>query len=290
MMRPPVVLFACAISCAWWSCNPAWKGFDPLDKGWYYRLDRLGDCEGKADTSAYYLFEFEVKGVQAGQTSGLFEVYSGRFPATEPNDPSKRLYDLLRAMDCGAQITVGMPLADYNAQWLSGFHSMPDLNGNDDIYLKANLLRVFTEQSFREYLQSAAQQGELEEHIAIELALMNASDSLEQHGKLYIQRHEHGMGDSVSTGREVHIRYHTFLLNGIQLDSITEMVFPFGKPGQLIPGLQYGLSFMQEGDSATIFMPSFLAFGEGGSSTGIVPPFTPVYFEVKVLNVLAENE
>jgi FKBP-type peptidyl-prolyl cis-trans isomerase len=290
MMRLFVVLIACAVSCAWWSCNPVWKGFDALDEGWYYRLDRLGDCEGKADTSAYYLYEFEVKGVQAGQTSGLFEVYSGQFPENDSNKYSQRVYDLLLGMECGSKITVGMPLEDYTRQWLSAFTTMLDLSGNDDVYLQATLLRVFSEDSFREYLQSAAQQGELEEHTAIELALMNASDSLEQHGKLYIQRHVHGSGDSIANGREVHIRYHTFLLNGIQLDSITEMVFPFGKPGQLIPGLQYGLSFMHEGDSATVFMPSFLAFGEDGSSTGIVPPHTPVYFEVKVLNVVAENE
>jgi FKBP-type peptidyl-prolyl cis-trans isomerase len=290
MMRTLKVFLACAVSCVWWSCNPAWKGFETLESGWHYRLDRLGDCDGRADTSAYYLYEFHVQGVQSGQSSEPFEVYSGKFPDADPNDSSKLLYDILRDMECGSKVTVGMPLSDFYGQWLSGFTDSSSLAGNEEVYLHATLLRVFSEHSFREYLQSAAQQGELEEHTAIELALMNASDSLEQHGKLYIQRHVQGSGDSIANGREVHIRYHTFLLNGIQLDSITEMVFPFGKPGQLIPGLQYGLSFMHEGDSATVFMPSFLAFGEDGSSTGIVPPYTPIYFEVKVLNVVAENE
>jgi peptidylprolyl isomerase len=60
---------------------------------------------------------------------------------------------------------------------------------------------------------------------------------------------------------------------------------PFGKPGQLIPGLQYGLSLMKSGERALIFMPSALAFGEDGSNTGIIPPRTPIYFDVNVIEV-----
>ena len=42
---------------------------------------------------------------------------------------------------------------------------------------------------------------------------------------------------------------------------------------------------MREGEKAKIIIPSQLAFGENGSSTGIVPPYTSVIYEVTMLKV-----
>jgi FKBP-type peptidyl-prolyl cis-trans isomerase len=47
---------------------------------------------------------------------------------------------------------------------------------------------------------------------------------------------------------------------------------------------------LREGEHSCIYMPSELAFGEGGSSTGIVPANTPIYFDVQVLDVKTPEE
>jgi FKBP-type peptidyl-prolyl cis-trans isomerase FkpA len=42
---------------------------------------------------------------------------------------------------------------------------------------------------------------------------------------------------------------------------------------------------MKEGERSLFIIPSKLAFGENGSSTGIIPPFTSVIFEVELIEV-----
>jgi len=39
------------------------------------------------------------------------------------------------------------------------------------------------------------------------------------------------------------------------------------------------------GTKGVSYLPSSIAFGRDGSSTGIIPPFTSVVFEVELLNV-----
>jgi len=58
-----------------------------------------------------------------------------------------------------------------------------------------------------------------------------------------------------------------------------------GDTAQVITGLEIGIKKMREGGKAKIIIPSQLAFGENGSSTGIVPPYTSVIYEVTMLKV-----
>ena len=41
----------------------------------------------------------------------------------------------------------------------------------------------------------------------------------------------------------------------------------------------------EEGDKAAIILPSGLAWGSKGSSTGIIPPFTSVIYEIDLVSV-----
>ena len=42
---------------------------------------------------------------------------------------------------------------------------------------------------------------------------------------------------------------------------------------------------MREGELSLFILPSAIAFGATGSSTGIVPPYTPVIFEIELLEL-----
>jgi FKBP-type peptidyl-prolyl cis-trans isomerase len=42
---------------------------------------------------------------------------------------------------------------------------------------------------------------------------------------------------------------------------------------------------MNEGAKAKFIIPSHLAYGEDGSSTGIIPPYTTVIYEIELLNL-----
>jgi FKBP-type peptidyl-prolyl cis-trans isomerase len=45
------------------------------------------------------------------------------------------------------------------------------------------------------------------------------------------------------------------------------------------------LASLKNGQTAEILLPSRLAFGEIGSSNGFVPPYTPLIYEVKIIDV-----
>ncbi|MFQ5335991.1 MAG: FKBP-type peptidyl-prolyl cis-trans isomerase [Flavobacteriales bacterium] len=100
---------------------------------------------------------------------------------------------------------------------------------------------------------------------------------------------EKGRGRKVKQGRRVSICYTGSFLNGQVFDSSATIVSPldftFGNPDQVIEGMERGLGMMAEGGKAKIIIPSQLAFGERGSSTGIVPPYTTVIYELYVLGV-----
>jgi len=266
-------------------CDTTYRGFDSLSNGWYSRLDRLGDCEGSGGEADFSLISFQLRGARSDREAGPWRIYSGNLKHVRNGDSGLQLADLIAQMECGEGITLGLSWDAVLRQWIGAYIDSTLFERHDGVFLSLRLERVFTTDSWKHYLQAAAQQGELEEAEAIELSLIDESYPVERHGKLYLVRERESEGDSIFAGREVHIRYTTGLLNGQRLDSLTEMVFPFGKPGQLIPGLQYGLSFLREGERARVLMPSFLAFGEGGSSTGIVPRNTPVQFDVEVVRV-----
>ncbi|MGZ3885263.1 MAG: FKBP-type peptidyl-prolyl cis-trans isomerase [Bacteroidia bacterium] len=42
---------------------------------------------------------------------------------------------------------------------------------------------------------------------------------------------------------------------------------------------------MKKGDFVKIILSSWLAFGETGSSNGTIPPFTPLLYEIKLIEV-----
>ena len=46
---------------------------------------------------------------------------------------------------------------------------------------------------------------------------------------------------------------------------------------------------MTEGEKSLFILPSEIAFGKEGSSTGIIPPYTSLIFEVEVLKVIKGN-
>ncbi|MCX6182417.1 MAG: FKBP-type peptidyl-prolyl cis-trans isomerase, partial [Bacteroidetes bacterium] len=92
-----------------------------------------------------------------------------------------------------------------------------------------------------------------------------------------------------SFGKTVYINYSGRFLDGKEFNS-TKMNgvpqdFIIGQEMQVIQGIEQMLLFMNEGDMVGMIIPSKLAFGSLGSSSGIVPPNTPVYYELELVSV-----
>ena len=112
-----------------------------------------------------------------------------------------------------------------------------------------------------------------------------------------------GTGKKPADGANVYISYAGYLEDGSLFDSSIESVnkefgkfdenrakqngyqpfpFPYGKKDGLIPGFIEGLSLMNLGDKALVFIPSKLGYGERGAGT-VIPPNTNIVFEIEML-------
>lgn len=103
-------------------------------------------------------------------------------------------------------------------------------------------------------------------------------------GLFYIEVKK-GAGAKPSAGQSVKVHYKGTMLNGNVFDSSEgkePIDFVVGV-GQVIPGWDEGIMKMSVGGKAKFVIPSKLAYGENGA--GPIPPYSPLIFEVELLNV-----
>lgn len=104
---------------------------------------------------------------------------------------------------------------------------------------------------------------------------------------LYFTETQAGKGKPAESGKTVVVNYTGKFLDGKVFDTSVGKPKPFEFPlgqGQVIPGWDEAISMMKEGGKATILVPSKLAYGQQGAG-GVIPPFTPLVFEVELISV-----
>lgn len=111
---------------------------------------------------------------------------------------------------------------------------------------------------------------------------------------MYFISLKEGAGKPVESGDIVTVHYEGRFLNGKFFDSTKKrkqaFEFVYGSEMQVIPGIEKAIGRMREGEKAIVILPSSLAWGEAGSSTGIIPPFTSVIYEIELIQALSRNE
>lgn len=96
---------------------------------------------------------------------------------------------------------------------------------------------------------------------------------------------QEGEGKTPSPRDEVTVHYRGNLINGKVFDSTYERDEPAKFPvDRVIPGWSEALQLMKEGDKWQLFIPSNLAYGEGGYGPQIEPNSTLI-FEMELLEV-----
>ncbi|MFM7728520.1 MAG: FKBP-type peptidyl-prolyl cis-trans isomerase [Flavobacteriales bacterium] len=284
-----------------WGCKSKNDGFTDLGDSISIKLTALGDCSPALKDAEYFVVATSYTApfrdmVDGGKISGdLFDGTGSSFHTVYCHSLSNtnlqlwedsihwRILKELSSLNCGDEIMLRAPLHAVNKTFLCAYEDVLPTFQNEMVEIQLKLLKTFDEAEFRSYLQAAAQHGEMTESEAVELLLIhNPERPYTKHGDCFIASITEATGDTIHTGDELTITYTTHLLDGTQLDEPTEFQFTYGRPGQIVEGLHYALSFMQKGDEAMVYLPSNLAFGNDGSKSGIVPPNTPVYFTLKI--------
>jgi hypothetical protein len=105
-------------------------------------------------------------------------------------------------------------------------------------------------------------------------------------GFYWISRPEPAGPDAIGEGDQVMLSYKGYFLTGRLFEnSASHFEYIYGTPDQLLKGLNYVTGKLKLGQTAKILLPSRLAFGENGSSNGVVPPYTPLIYELKIIDV-----
>ena len=96
-----------------------------------------------------------------------------------------------------------------------------------------------------------------------------------------------GTGANARFGSTVRVRYTGYLLDGTQFDSNiggASFDFVLGQ-GQVVQGWEIGFKLLNEGASATLYVPSLLGYGNNRVGNVIVAN-SILIFEVRVLDIL----
>lgn len=107
--------------------------------------------------------------------------------------------------------------------------------------------------------------------------------------------------DTTQAGDSLTLHFVARLLSGTIVDSTSELrnrpdsILYLGPNSRTIAGLEEGLKLLREGENATFFIPSNLAFGSSsfytfGQTTVLIPPYSVLKYDVKLVNVNTEAE
>ena len=105
-------------------------------------------------------------------------------------------------------------------------------------------------------------------------------------GVRYILDPDNHKGPVIQSGQLVSMHYSANFMDSGQCFDDTHrggspLTFRLGDPGQVIKGLEIAAHVLPNGGKGRFVIPSELAFGAKGSSSGIVPPFTPVIYTIE---------
>ncbi|MFT4667522.1 MAG: FKBP-type peptidyl-prolyl cis-trans isomerase FkpA [Polaribacter sp.] len=155
--------------------------------------------------------------------------------------------------------------------------------------MKYTLLILFL--SFSLLSQAESLQSATDTIITIE-EYLNANELKAQISDkgVYYHLDNHGNGAQPQRGDYVKVRFKGMLLNGKVFDQSPEkepFVFQLGYR-QVILGWEHGIPLFPVGSKGSLYVPAEMAYGSQG--VGMVPPNTPLLFEIELLDILTFEE
>lgn len=95
-----------------------------------------------------------------------------------------------------------------------------------------------------------------------------------------------GTGPKPKESDFVRVHYTGTLLDGTKFDSSVDRGEPATIPlQQVVPGWREGIQLMPVGSKYRLWLPANLAYGEGGTPGGPIPPNSTLVFDVELLGI-----
>jgi FKBP-type peptidyl-prolyl cis-trans isomerase FkpA len=271
------------------SCSPSseYPGFNRSRGGIHYKLKVIGEGQASPRPGDYITIDINYSTLH----DSMFFSARRKFQLEKPSYRGS-VEECFIMLNTGDEADFIINAAGFFNKTL-GIDTPAFLNSNEDFKISVAMLDIQTEQSyFREkeaFLSWIENFGEYEKiklrHFIQEEQLSAEADSS---GLYYIPLNE-TVGKKVEKGDTIEVHYEGKFLYGKFFDSTRKrdetFQFVYGQEWQVVEGLERAIGQMRDGQKALVILPSELAFGEYGSSTGIIPPYTSLVFEVEILSV-----
>lgn len=275
------------------ACNSSPEGYDEVAPEVYKKLHRFGD--GDLTLADAYYADVLIEMRKPGSTVFDYLLRSEldlEAPGWQQNALQRTQ---LGRMVEGDSITWLCTYAAFKGSFLDEYANdgkkLPD---TVSIALTVSALSVMSE---TEYLNSDRYRRKMQK--AEELRLIRRileksgiAPEMQSYGAGWQRVIAEGAGRTPQAGDELTLGYEGFFLDStrfdVALDSANYLYFPYGKPDQVIRGIELVVGHMRQGEERELWLTSDNAFGEKGSP-GIVPPNTPVRFRVKLVEILSAD-
>lgn len=162
------------------------------------------------------------------------------------------------------------------------------------LFLNAHNTSIMTMEEFEEEerLREKAEEAENQKRLAEEPARIakfvkdfNVNVKPSETGVYYLEI-QTGTGDMVDNGDLVSIHYNIYNLDNKLIESSYEhepLQFVFGS-GEMVPGIEEGVSQMRVGGKSTIIVPSKMGFGDVAIDKDL-PAYSTVIFDLELVSV-----
>lgn len=254
------------------SCGtPKYPGYKKVSNQLYFKLISFGEASSEADSCD--IFEVYVN----SSDSAFARQFDFLIKDNLPNWTSKShvAFDALQPF-----------LSQMNPGDSAAF--IVDRPDKAPVNVSVWWRECYSQQQFGEAYEDWVSERSLREGNRIRhFALEKGFSSSVVHPAVVYRIEKSGVGAPLNYGHPIAIHYTGHFLGGAVFDDShlggEPLVFELGTDGQVITGLEYGLIGARPGETRWVVIPSAFAFGEKGSSTGIVPPYTPVLYKVQIL-------
>lgn len=271
-----------------YSCSKSeYPGYTKNENGFHYKLIKIGDDSVKCSYNDYITADICYRTLN----DSLFFKGRRKFQISQPTFPGA-IDECLTLLGKDDSASFIIPAKSFFVNTLSS--ELPAfLSETDYMKLDVNIIEIQTPMAFayekQAFLKWIEDFGEYEKTILQQyLDESKLKINPTQSGMRYLTLRK-GNDRGVNLGDTVVVHYEGKFLNGKFFDSTRKrneaFQFVYGQQWQVIKGIEEGIGLMHEGEKALFILPSDMAFGESGSSTGIIPPFTSLIFEVELLSV-----
>ncbi|HLG03147.1 MAG TPA: FKBP-type peptidyl-prolyl cis-trans isomerase [Bacteroidia bacterium] len=252
------------------SCSESkYPGYSEVSPGIYYKLHYPGESGNTAGENDFY--ELRMQNKFGGNVFFDSDFLNARGTMLIQSSASK-YFSVLAEGDSATFLLPGNDLR------------LPGMPDTGLVEMNVKVLKILKADEIQN--QATTDSDLLEQLLIRRYITKHALKARPDSNGLYFIIEKEGQGEFPSKGRTIKINYTGMELNGRIFDRSPEVfTFPFGTEGQVIAGIENALKRMKPGGEAKIIIPSPLAFGNVGSTTGIIAPHTPVVYNLKLVAV-----